>query len=202
MLEYILKGIIIGLLFGVPIGVVGILTVQRTMDKGFLIGFLSALGASCADVFYAAITLFGITFISDFLISQQDVLSIIGGIIIIVMGYHIYKGKSTINVPKKNIYMLSGFLSSFLITLTNPVSILTFMLVFSSFGIQGQESYMDKIGVIWGIFIGTGLWWFTVAFVSHIFKEKVVNILIARLHKLCAILLIIVGFVFILRGSI
>ena len=93
MLEnYLLKGLVIGVVFGVPAGVVGILSIQRVLTQGAFAGFLTGIGSSAADIFYACVGVFGLTFISDILLKHQSTICIpaqlcrcIGGHIIVLI---------------------------------------------------------------------------------------------------------------------
>lgn len=85
-MEYLLRGILIGILFGLPVGAIGALTVQRTWSLGAKAGLLTGLGSSVADCFYACASAFGLTLISDFLLRFQGIITALGGILILVMG--------------------------------------------------------------------------------------------------------------------
>lgn len=78
-MDYLLCGILIGLLFGLPVGAVGTMTVQHTLSSGIKAGLFTGLGSSVADCFYAAVGVFGITLISDFLLKYQVIINIFGG---------------------------------------------------------------------------------------------------------------------------
>jgi threonine/homoserine/homoserine lactone efflux protein len=80
------KGILIGLIFGVPVGAVGAMTVQRTWEHGIKAGLLTGMGSSVADCIYAAIGVFGLTIISDFLLQYQGAIHLVGGAIVLFMG--------------------------------------------------------------------------------------------------------------------
>lgn len=86
MAGYLLRGILIGLLFGLPVGAVGTMTVQRTWSFGFRAGLLTGLGSSVADCLYAIVGAFGLTLISDFLFQYQTLINILGGGLILFMG--------------------------------------------------------------------------------------------------------------------
>lgn len=85
-MDYLLRGILIGLLFGLPVGAVGTMTVRHTWNSGIKAGLFTGLGSSVADCFYAVIGAFGITFISDFLLEYQVIINILGGGFILYMG--------------------------------------------------------------------------------------------------------------------
>ena len=63
ILNTIFKGLIIGILASAPMGPVGILCVQRTLNKGRWYGFVTGLGATASDLFYALITGLGMSFV-------------------------------------------------------------------------------------------------------------------------------------------
>lgn len=158
-MSLLLKGILIGLLFGVPVGAVGAMTVQRTWEHGIKAGLLTGIGSSIADCIYAAIGAFGLTMVSDFLLEYQTAIYLAGGTIVLFMGIRLLfrKGEAA-KIPA-----VSGrvrmFLSSFLIGITNPAAILTFLFAFSWFGIAEGSTPENGWLVVLGVFIGTYLWW-------------------------------------------
>lgn len=155
-----LKGIIIGLIFGIPIGAVGTLTIKRTIEYGFKAGFISGLGCSLADLCYCAVSVFGLTIISDFLLKYQKAICILGGIAVIIIGISVIKKKSPADVKQSNsTRLLSFFSSSFAIAITNPATIITFMLAFSVFNIGNITSVMQGVCLSAGILSGTLIWW-------------------------------------------
>lgn len=91
--NFFLKGLAVGLLFGMPVGAVGALTVQRILKFGPGAGILSGMGSSVADCIYACIGVFGLSFLSDCLLQNQEVIHILGGILILFMGVGIIRKK-------------------------------------------------------------------------------------------------------------
>lgn len=158
-MSLLLKGILIGLLFGVPVGAVGAMTVQRTWEHGIKAGLLTGMGSSVADCIYAGIGAFGLTMVSDFLLEYQTVIHLVGGAIVLYLGIRLFfrKGEEA-EVPE-----VSGrcrmFLTSFAVGITNPAAILTFLFAFSWFGIAGDNTKAGGWLVVLGVFVGTYLWW-------------------------------------------
>lgn len=158
--SFLIKGILIGLFFGIPVGAVGILTVQRTFRHGLAAGLKTGLGSSAADCFYAACGAFGLTFISDFLLKHQMIISIAGGCLILGMGIRLFFRREGREIPEKqDVGNVKIFLSSFVVGITNPAAILTFLFAFSFFGITGKTKFLEGICLVAGVFIGTFLWW-------------------------------------------
>ena len=162
--RYFLDGIFIGLLFGIPVGAVGAVTVQRTLLYGWRAGFVSGIGSSAADMVYAVIGVFGLTVVSDFLIRYQTVIAIAGGVLILFMGIRI---ASAGGGAAREVNGVSGFFkffgSSFLIAITNPAAVLSFLFAFSLFGITGRLNVPCGMGLVGGVFTGTCIWWLVLA---------------------------------------
>ncbi len=102
MAEYFYKGLLIGFLFGVPTGAIGALTIGRTLDKGFTAGFLTGMGSSAADLIYSCVSVFGITVVSNLLSGGQNILQIIGGILILLLGVGVLCKKKAAAVQKES----------------------------------------------------------------------------------------------------
>lgn len=140
-MEELLKGILIGLLFGLPVGAVGALTVQRTLRYGVKSGLLTGLGSSAADCFYACVGAFGFTMISDLLLRYQLIITVLGGGLILYMGIRLFLRREGPAGQREEAHSFAKlFLSSFVIGITNPAAILTFLFSFSYFEIQASAA--------------------------------------------------------------
>lgn len=176
MTSHLLRGILIGLLFGLPVGAVGTMTVQRAWNFGFRAGLLTGLGSSAADCFYAVVGTFGLTLVSDFLLRHQSLVNILGGSLILFMGIRLLLKKGGTGVePVKALSGVKMFLASFAIGITNPAAILTFLFAFSYFGISGVTGVRDKISLVCGVFIGTCLWWGALSAATRVLRMKAGN---------------------------
>lgn len=176
MPSYLFRGILIGLLFGLPVGAIGMMTVQRTWNFGFKAGLLTGLGSSVADCFYAVVGVFGLTLISDFLLRYQELINALGGGFLLFMGIRlIFKKSETIITQTKVINGAKMFFSSFAIGITNPAAILTFLFAFSYFDIADIARAMDGILLVCGVFIGTYCWWGSLSALTCAIKNKAGN---------------------------
>lgn len=171
-MESLFKGILIGLMFGVPIGAVGAMTVQRTLERGFCAGLLTGLGSSAADCLYACVGVFGLTFISDFLLKYRTIITGIGGVLVLTMGISQIVKKPAESAPQKSAEGAKMFLSSFAVGITNPAAILTFLFAFTYFGIAEISGMLNGIFLVAGVFIGTYIWWGILSGVVCIIKRK------------------------------
>lgn len=168
------KGFIIGLIFGMPVGSVGALTLQRTLSFGVFAGLLTGLGSSMADVIYASISVFGITVVSDYLIKNQIYINIVGAGMLLFIGIKMII-KNDIKVYskplEKNNYFIM-FFSLLAVGITNPAAVLSFIFAFSYFGIVGNAALKDGTALVFGVFAGTYLWWIILSFAADKFKGK------------------------------
>jgi threonine/homoserine/homoserine lactone efflux protein len=152
---------IIGFSIAAPVGPIGILCIRRTLAEGPTSGLISGLGAATADAIYGFIAGFGLTFISNLLISQQIWFRLLGG------GFLCYLGiKTFFTSPLKQSSSLKGrglisaYISTFFLTLTNPITILSFMAIFAGLGVGSMsKGYIPAGLLVAGVFIGSALWW-------------------------------------------
>ncbi|MDD3219507.1 MAG: LysE family transporter [Lachnospiraceae bacterium] len=201
MLELFIKGLLIGIVFGVPAGAIGALTIQRTLEGGFLYGFLTGMGSSVADVLYGIAGIFGITVITGFLNRYEVVCTIIGSILIILYGIVIIRKKYTKEqkVIKSGKTYLSGFGSAFAIAIMNPATVVSFMVAFTAFGLEQQYTMAEGSAVILGILIGTSAWWAFISFLTKWLREKFTDKLFVRMNVVLGALLILFGISMIIR---
>lgn len=178
-MDYVfLKGVAVGFAIAAPVGPVGLLCIRRALADGRFAAWIAGLGAAFADTFYGAVAGFGLTLISDFLIEYRAALSLVGGLFLIVLGIHTVRQHPTLwQTPQAKLGLMRDFSSSFVLTLTNPATILAFMAVFASMGaVQVSEDRIDATLLIGGVFIGSALWWFVLSAlagaVRHHFSEK------------------------------
>lgn len=178
-------------MFGVPIGAVGAMTVQRTLSRGFRAGLLTGLGSSAADCLYACVGVFGLTFISDFLLKHQTVITVIGGVFVLIIGISQLFKKPAENAPQKPAEGARMFLSSFAVGITNPAAILTFLFAFAYFGIAEISGALNGTLLVTGVFFGTYIWWTAISGVVCIIKRKSENRGLPYMNKIFGAVLIL-----------
>jgi len=158
-LELPLRGIATGLIIAAPVGPVNVLCIQRTLGKGWKSGLVSGLGAAAADTIYGAIAGFSITLVIDFLLREQFWIRVLGGALLIAIGVLYYFRKSRPLRQVKQEAANSDFVSTFLLTLTNPTTVLSFVAVLATLGIGEQRDAWMTFLLVGGIFCGSMLWW-------------------------------------------
>ncbi len=194
MENYLLKGVLVGIIFGVPAGAIGALTIQRAIKRGFVAGLVTGLGSSVADVLYACVGVFGITLISDFLSLYQQEIKLTGGILIIILGITIFfSKKKTHEEDKTNSRLTLYFLSSFSVAMLNPATVLSFVVAFSSFGILGQMNLSDGSLLIVGILLSTFIWWAVLSGLVSFFRNRINDHIYQWLNYILALGLFVFG---------
>src|SRR3970040_603046 len=135
-LGFLLRGLVIGFSIAAPVGPIGVLCIRRTLTEGRIAGFVSGLGAATADAFYGAIAGFGLTFISSFLIDQQFWLRLAGGFFLLYLGVKTFRSSPPDNAALQDRSGIFGaYASTLVLTLTNPMTILSFAIIFAGLGL-------------------------------------------------------------------
>lgn len=199
MAVFFLRGVLIGLLFGVPAGAVGAMTVQRTWNYGIKAGLLTGLGSSVADCIYACVGAFGLTVISEFLLKYQTVINLAGGGLVLYMGLHLLLSKKKPDEIPSVSGRIKTFLSSFLVGITNPAAVLTFLFAFSYFGISGDTNLIQGICLVIGVFLGTYLWWTALSVIVGILKDRQKKDHLQIMNQIFGVILCLFGMVVFIR---
>jgi len=168
------KGLIIGFSIAAPVGPIGVLCIRRTLTTGQLAGLLSGLGAATADAIYGVIAGFGLSVISAILIGQVFWLRLLGGLFLGYLGIQTLRAS-----PAKEAATVKGkgglggiYFSTVLLTLTNPMTILSFVAVFAGLGLANAEgNYLSASVLVLGVFLGSAFWWVLLSSSVSIFRE-------------------------------
>ncbi len=176
-LSYIVDGLVVGFSASVPLGPIGVLCIQRTLNKGRLSGFISGLGAAMSDTIYAIIAGFSLSFIVGFIETQLLWIQIIGAVILISMGLKIYNTNPAeqLRRQKRNTKtLIQDFFSTFFITIANPLAIFLFLAFFAGLGVVAKEQTMfDQLALILGVFLGAATWWLILTSLISLFRSKI-----------------------------
>jgi len=175
-LSLFIKGIVMGLAVSVPLGPIGVLIVQRTLNKNRYSGFFSGMGASISDTLYAILAGFGVSYILDFIKDHVLIFHIIGGLVILLLGVHIFFKNPRQDVNKyrtKGNSYLQDMVSTFLITFPNPMVVFVFLAVFASSGVVFQlDQPSQAFFMILGVFTGANIWWFSLTSIINAFRHR------------------------------
>lgn len=167
---FILKGVILGISIAAPVGPIGILCIRRTLARGMCIGFISGAGAATADAIYGSIAAFGFSVVATFLFEHRVFLQIVGGSFLIYLGYKIFRAKPILmEVKEVGEGRIGAYTSTLLLTLTNPLTIMSFMAVFAGLGGNGFEK---SFYIVIGVFFGSLLWWFILSGIVSLVRRN------------------------------
>ncbi|MFQ5783678.1 MAG: LysE family translocator [Alphaproteobacteria bacterium] len=202
--EVFVKGLVVGFVVAAPVGPIGVLCVRRTLAEGRVAGLLSGLGAALADAFYGCVAAFGVTAIADFLIGHLDGLRLVGGVILCVLGAKTYLSEPARAAVSDEIHSLLGaFGSTFLLTLTNPLTILSFAAIFAGLGIGVTgSSYVAAALLVVGVFIGSAVWWLGLSGGVGYFRQMISAGAMRRINRISGALIGAFGIVALYFGVI
>lgn len=193
-------GVLIGIVFGVPVGAVGALTVRRTMEYGAIAGLVSGLGCSAADALYACISVFGFSFVAPFLTEYRVVIGLVGGVVLVALGIGIVRQRPAPAHARRTGASLPAFFGSlFAIALSSPSTVLMFLLAFTVFGVGESVGLLDGVLLVVGIALGTCCWWVLLARVVGSFRSKVTHASMRVFNRACGVFVAAFGLIAALR---
>ncbi|MEE1091799.1 MAG: LysE family transporter [Prevotella sp.] len=164
ILDLVFKGIMIGIIASAPMGPVGVLCIQRTLNKGRWYGFVTGIGASVSDIFYALITGLGMSFVSDIINSGDNrfYLQISGSIMLMIFGLYCYRSNPTknIHVSGNKGSLIHNGVTAFLVTFSNPLIIFLFMACYAQLAFVVPDHPFEMCIGYMSIVLGALLWWF------------------------------------------
>jgi threonine/homoserine/homoserine lactone efflux protein len=175
-LEFFFKGVLLGFSIAAPVGPIGILCIRRTLQYGRLSGLISGLGAACADTLYGMIAAFSLTLVSDFLTAQHLYLHLLGGAFLLFLGIKTFFAHAAdlSSQGASHRSLLSDFISTFFLTLSNPLTIISFIAIFAGLGLVNiSEKYIDAATLVAGIFLGASFWWLLLCEGMTSFRKKI-----------------------------
>ncbi len=168
----LLKGLVLGFSIAAPVGPIGLLCINKTLKNGKLSGFLSGLGAASADMIYGAIAALGLTAISSVLLEYALYIRILGGLFLCYLGVKIFLAKKAEKAKEEvSKGLFSDYLSTFFLTITNPMTIISFTAIFAGMGIMSTNK-TEILEFIIGVFSGSALWWLCLCFIAGYIGQK------------------------------
>jgi threonine/homoserine/homoserine lactone efflux protein len=168
LLDLMLKGVLVGIIIAVPVGPVGVLCIRRTILQGRIAGFVSGLGAATADAIFGIIAGGGLTFVSDLLLGYRNWLRLAGAAFLLLIGLRALWTEPEPRGSRGNYgraqpdpeTLLRDYASTFLLTLTNPITILAFLAIFTAIGFTGgRATFVGAAVLVAGVWLGSLLWW-------------------------------------------
>jgi threonine/homoserine/homoserine lactone efflux protein len=192
---FFLRGLIIGFSIAAPVGPIGVLCIRRTLTEGRISGLISGLGAATADALYGSIAAFSLAFISNILINQQGWIRLIGGVFLCFLGLKIFlRSPATQAARVKGHDLFSNYASTFFLTLTNPMTILSFAAIFAGLGVGSETAnYLFAGTLVLGVFIGSALWWLILSSGVSLIGKKIESRRLQWVNRISGIIITVFG---------
>lgn len=193
-----LKGALIGFSIAAPVGPIGIICIRRTLARGMRYGFVSGLGAASADGCYGIIAAAGITSVSSLLISNASVLRLLGGLFLMYLGIKtLISGAEKMNLSAERSSagaLAAAFTSVFFLTLTNPMTIISFTAIFAGLGLGSlSNSLVGSAIIVGGVFSGSALWWLFLSFSFGMLKMGLTEKTMKWINRLSGSIILVFG---------
>ena len=188
----LLKGLLIGLSIAAPVGPIGLLCIKRSLGQGMAMGFATGLGAATADGFYGAVAGFGLASISGFLMAQQTALRLVGGAVLLWLGLASFRDHP---VAERGIAagrsLGAAYLTTVVLTLTNPSTIISFAAVFASVGLaETAASYGAAASFVAAVFLGSALWWLVLSGAVALVRARITAAAVRWINRASGLVLI------------
>ena len=173
-MNFIIKGLLIGFSIAAPVGPIGVLCIRRSVAHGGRSGLVTGLGAATADAVYGCIAGFGLTAISNFLVGQKFWLGFLGGLFLCYLGLGTFVSRPS-EEPRdtQSSGLFSAFISTFFLTITNPMTILSFVAIFAGLGLGKSADYFNATALVAGVFAGSAFWWLLLSSGAALFRSKI-----------------------------
>lgn len=187
-----LKGLLLGFSIALPVGPIGALCIRRTLSEGRAMGFASGLGAATADGLYGTVAGLGLTVISDLLVSQQNWLKLAGGIYLCYLGLRTFLSKPAAEAAAVSARgLLGAYTSTVFLTLTNPATILSFVLIFGSLGLatSAGQRHAAALLLVAGVPLGSALWWFILSGGVSLFRTRCTPAVLQWVNRIAGVVI-------------
>ena len=174
-LDMLARGALLGFSIAAPVGPIGVLCIRRTLAEGRVSGLATGLGAAAADGVYGAIAALGLTWITSALVDQQMWIRGIGGAFLLWLGIRTFVAKPSRSAAAAGATGVAGaFASTFVLTLTNPMTILSFVAVFAGLGLGSiaHASAPAALALVAGVVLGSAAWWLLLSALVDLLRAR------------------------------
>ena len=189
------RGLVVGFAIAAPVGPIGLLCIQRTLTQGRLAGLATGLGAASADAIYGLIAGLGLTAVSTFLTDQRLWMGLAGGLFLCYLGVRTLMtapAEQTANVQaQKGRWAAYG--STLLLTLTNPMTIFSFLAVFAGLGLASSNSKVGAAVLVAGVFVGSAAWWLILSSGTSLLRNRIGPTVLGWVNRTAGVILVSFG---------
>jgi len=191
-LSLFLRGLVIGMSIAAPVGPIGVLCIRRTLADGRVYGLVSGLGAASADAVYGAIAGFGLTVVSGFLVDQQMALRLVGGVFLCTLGLKTFRARPAADAAEagQGRGLSDAYVSTLVLTLTNPVTILSFAAIFAGAGVAEMgDDRGAALTLVAGVFGGSAAWWLLLSSGTSLLRTTFTPACLRWINRLSGVIL-------------
>jgi threonine/homoserine/homoserine lactone efflux protein len=195
------KGVGIGFAIAAPVGPIGVLCIRRSLAEGRQVGLATGLGAATADAAYGFVAAFGLTAISSALMDMRMQFGLIGGVFLCYLGVRTFLSKPAEGAaPTRSGGLPSAYVSTVVLTLANPMTIISFVMLFASLGLGTAPDYFSAGMTVAGVFIGSALWWILLSSGVAWFRMRVTPRWMQAINQISGCVILAFGFYSIARS--
>jgi threonine/homoserine/homoserine lactone efflux protein len=186
--QLLLRGAAAGLAISASVGPVNVLCISRTITKGKLGGIVSGLGAAAADTIYGSVAGFSISFVISWLLRELFWIRLVGGMVLLgIASLYYFKKPPSLKEAEARPSAGSDFATTFLLNLTNPTTVLSFIAVLAVLGLGERRPWTDTIFLVAGIFAGAMFWWIVLALIVGHYRDRFDDRAVLRLNHIGAL---------------
>lgn len=205
LLDSFIKGYIVGIGASIPLGPLGVMCVQKTLSKGRISGFMTGLGASLTDTLFASFAILSLALIQEFVKNHEAAVLFYGGLAVIGIGLKIFLTNPVkqIRNNKGGKRLFEDFLSSVIMTITNPGAVFLILGLFAFVGlnVDGTSAKTVITAALGGVFAGALSWWLILSNAINIFRDKFRLKQLLMINRVSGIIIMILGLFSFLDGS-
>jgi len=192
--DLLLKGLVLGFSIAAPVGPIGVLCIRRSLSDGRAVGLATGLGAATADAMYGGVAAFGLTAVSGVLVAQKFWLGLFGGVFLCYLGVRTFVSAPVEQAAKtRGDGLLSAYVSTFILTLTNPMTILSFVAIFAGLGVGAAADYVSAAALVAGVFLGSALWWLLLSNGVSLFRSRMGDAWMRSVNRLSGAAILVFG---------
>jgi threonine/homoserine/homoserine lactone efflux protein len=191
--QLLLRGLTIGFSIAAPVGPIGLLCIRRAMADGMRAGFICGLGAASADAAYALVGGFAMTAVARWLVQEKPWFGLLGGLFLIFLGVRTIaaRGDNQAATPARG--ALSAYSSTLLLTLANPMTIMSFAAVFAGLGLAEAANYSAAAVLVGGVFAGSALWWLLLSGIAARARRHISAGMMRAINRVCGAIIAAFG---------
>ena len=196
MLLDIIKAFIVGICASAPLGPIAILVIQKSLSGGHKAGFIAGLGASVVDTVFAVAAIFALAVVQDFIYTHQNIILIVGGLVVAILGVSMSFSDPFRKVNKKtnSAVTFADFMQSLIMGFSNPGAIFVILALFAFFGLADDAPHTWRVmPIILSVSAGTVVYWFFVTWLLSRFRKKFEIRTILWINRVAGAIIIVIG---------